>query len=156
MSHMLFFETITQPRNSVYFLPIILVIIMVAILGLMVGIVSTIKNTGISITDREIEIKSFLYGRKIPIEDVLIYEIQNINLKQNPEYRISRRLNGIGLPNFYSGWMRLKNGEKALVFLTNKDNVLLLPTKDFIVLFSMEKIDELITAIKDISHDYRH
>ena len=148
MNNTVFFETITQPRGFLGLLPIVIIILI--LLGLMVGIVFSMKLTSISMTDREIVIKSFLYGRKIPIEDVLINEIQTINLRQNNDYNISIRTNGIGLPNFHSGWMRLKNGKRALVFLTNRENVLLVPTKDFVVLFSMERTEEFIDKINGL------
>ena len=150
MEETLFLETIIQPKGSVYILPVVIILIILAALGLMAGIFSSIKNTGISIKDREVVIKSFPYGRKIPIENILVNELEKIDLNQNKEYNISVRTNGVGLPNFHSGWMRLKNKEKALVFLTNKENVLLMPTKDFIVLFSMEKADEFINTIREI------
>jgi uncharacterized protein YneF (UPF0154 family) len=150
MENSLFFETITQPKGNVYITPIILIIVLLVVIGLMIGIIFTIKNTNISIKDREIRINSFIYGRKISIEDVLVNEVQTINLKQNDEYNISVRTNGIGLPNFSSGWMKLKNGKKALVYLTNRENVLLIPTKNFEVLFSMERTNEFIDKIKEI------
>ena len=151
MENIIFFESITQPKGFLNLLPIIIVVlVMLLVLGLLIGIIFSIKHTSISIKDEDIIIKSFLYGRKIPIEDVSINEIRTINLKRNNEYDISFKTNGIGLPNFYSGWMRLNNSKKALVFLTNKENVLLMPTKNFVVLFSMEKTEEFKNKIIEL------
>jgi hypothetical protein len=121
---------------------------MLVVTWLMFGVIFSSKNTSISIKDNEVVINSFLYGRKIPIENISINEIQTINLNQDEEYVIAARTNGTSLPNFKSGWMRLKNGEKALVFLTDIENVLLMPTKDFVVLFSMERTEEFINKLK--------
>jgi hypothetical protein len=52
------------------------------------------------------------------------------------------------LPQFKSGWFRLKDRERALVFITDKDSVVLIPTKDYLLLFSMDNIDEFINKIK--------
>ena len=151
MENTAFFETIIQPKGNIYFLPIFMIILMVIVtvglIGLMVGVISASKNTSISIKDNEIIINSFMYGRKIPIENILIDEIKRINLNDS-EYNIRRRTNGISLTYFKSGWMRLINREKALVYITNTENVLFMPTKDFVVLFSMEKIDEFINKLK--------
>ena len=146
--NIIFFETITQPKGFLNILPIIILVLI--LLGLLIGILFSIKYTSISIKNNEIIIKTFLYGRKIPINDVLINEIQTINLNQNKDYSISIRTNGIGLPNFHIGWMRLNNGKRALVYLTNRENVLLMPTKDFVVLFSMERTEEFINRINEI------
>jgi hypothetical protein len=148
MENVIFFETITQPKSILSIIPVLLIILV--LLGLFIGIIFAIKNTSISINEKDIVIKSFLYGRKIPINDILLNEVQTINLKQNNDFNVSIRTNGIGLPNFLSGWMRLNNGQKALAFLTDKENVLLMPTKDFILLFSMEKTEEFITKLNGI------
>ena len=154
MENITFFELIPPPKGNVFAFPIIMIIFvfitMLVITWLMVGTIFTTKNTSISIKDGEVVINSFLYGRKIPIENILINEIKTINLNQDEEYGISVRTNGIGLPNYKSGWMRLKNGKKALVYLTNVEKVLLMPTKDFVILFSMEKTEEFINKIKGI------
>jgi len=149
MENTMHFWTITQPKDNVYIMPIIFVIIFLLMITLMVGIIITIKNINISIKDNEIKINSLLYGRKIPIEDIMVNEIRTINLNENNEYKISIRTNGISLPNFLLGWMKLKNGNKALVYLTNKNNVLLIPTKDYVIMFSMDKGNEFIEKIKN-------
>ena len=148
MENIIFYETITQPKGFLSFLP--LLIIFLILTGLFAGILYSIKNSSISIKDNEIIIKTLFYGRKIPVNDILINEIKKINLSENKEYNISLRTNGIGLSNFYSGWMKLNNGKKALVCLTNKENVLLIPTNDYVVLFSMEKAEEFIKTINEI------
>jgi len=148
MDNVAFFETITQPRSVLSIVPIL--IIMLVLFGLFIGIIFAIKNTSISISGKDIVISSFLYGRKIPISDVLLSQAQTINLIQNNDFNVRIRTNGIGLPNFLSGWMRLNNGQRALAFLTNRENVLLLPTADFVLLFSMERTEEFIKKLNEI------
>jgi len=146
MEEALFFETITQPRTILSIVPIL--ITMLVLFGLFIGIIFAIKTTSISISENDIVIRSFIYGRRIPISDVLLNEVQTMNLKQNNDFNVKVRTNGIGLPNFLSGWVRLNNGKRALVFLTNRENVLFMPTKDFILLFSMERTEEFIAKLK--------
>ncbi|MDR2797510.1 MAG: hypothetical protein LBB80_04135 [Treponema sp.] len=55
---------------------------------------------------------------------------------------MSIRTNGISFPHFKSGWIKLRNGEKALTFITDKTNVVLIPRKDYLLLFTMDKIDD--------------
>ena len=151
MENIIFHETMAQPKGFLNVLPIIIFIVLIMVLIVfIIGFVFSMKHTTISIKNNEVIIKTFLYGRKIQIEDILINEIQTINLKQNNEYNVSIRTNGIGLPNFHLGWMKLKNGKKALVYLTNKENVLLMPTKNFVVLFSMQKTEEFIKKLNEV------
>ena len=78
--------------------------------------------------------------------------IKGISLDENTDYNLSFRTNGTALPQFKSGWFRLKNREKALVFVTDKNNVVLIPTKDYLLLFSMNNIDEFINKIKALKN----
>ena len=153
MENVIFIETIIQPKgNNVFSVisMIILIIIFIGLIALFPAIFYSMKNTTLSLTDKEIIIKTIFYGKKIPLEDILIDEIEKINMKENKEYNISLRTNGISIPNFKSGWMRLKNGKKALVYITDKNNVVLIPTKEYLILFSMENVEEFIKKIKEI------
>ena len=149
----IFFQTITQPKGNVYAFPVSMIIfmfiVMLLVTWLMAGIISATKNTSISIKDGEVVINSFIYGRKIPIENIMVNEVKPINLNVDKEFNVSIRTNGIGMSNFLSGWAQLNNGSKALVFLTDRDNVLFVPTKDFILLFSMVNHNEFIQQIKN-------
>ena len=151
MENTVFIESITQPKSFITLLPIVIIfsLLIVLLIGLLAGIIFSVKHTSISIQDNNVVIKSFIYGRKIPIEDIAVSEIKTVNLNQDKEYNISVRTNGIGLPNFYSGWMRLNNGQKALVFLTNRENVLLIPANNFVVLFSMEGTEDFKKVISE-------
>jgi hypothetical protein len=56
-----------------------------------------------------------------------------INIKnEDKEYSIVMRTNGIGL-----------------AYITDKTNVLLMPTQDFTILFSMENIEDFISTVKN-------
>jgi hypothetical protein len=148
MENVIFYETIIQPKEGIDLISIIMIGVMLVVLILTFGIINSMKNTTFSLTENEIIIKSFFYGRKIPLGNITIDEIKRIDLDINTEYRIAMRTNGIAFSKFKSGWMRLKNGEKALVFITDKNNVVLIPTKDYVLLFSMNNIEEFITKIK--------
>ena len=82
------------------------------------------------------------------MDNIIINGIREISLDENTDYNLSRRINGTALPQFKSGWFRLKNHEKALVFITDKNSVVLIPTKDYLLLFSMDNIDGFINKIK--------
>ncbi|MDR2659250.1 MAG: PH domain-containing protein, partial [Spirochaetaceae bacterium] len=70
--------------------------------------------------------------------------------EKDKEYNISVRTNGISVPKFKSGWMKLRNGKKALTFITDKKDVVLIPTEKYLILFSMDRINEFIERIKEI------
>jgi hypothetical protein len=130
---------------------IVFAAIIIFMIALIFGLISSLKNTSLSLTDSELIIKTMFYGRSIPLTQIMVDEIRAINLNDEPDYDISFRLNGTGLPNVKLGWMRLKNGMKSLACVTDKENVALIPTKDYVILFSMSHINEFLERIKKVS-----
>jgi len=154
MDTILYVNSLIQPKEGTGFVPILMIglmlVIIIPLIILTFGIISSIKNTTLTLTEKEIVIKSAFYGRKIPLENIMIDGIKRVSLDENTDYNMAIRTNGTALPQFKSGWFRLKNREKALVFITDKNNVALIPTKDYLLLFSMDNIDEFINKIKTL------
>jgi hypothetical protein len=152
MDTVVYINSLIQPKGGTGFVPVftagLILVITIPLIILTFGIMSSIKNTTLTLTEKELIIKSAFYGRKIPLENIMIEGIKGINLDENTDYDLSLRTNGTALPQFKSGWFRLKDREKALVFLTDKNSVVLIPTKDYLLLFSMNNIDEFINKIK--------
>jgi len=153
MEKIIYYNSMIEPKGGLFSAPVIIMIIIFAAIVILMfvltfGLISAIRSTTLTLTDKELIIKSSLYGRKIKLENIRSNEIRAVNLDESPEYAISYRSNGMSLPNFKMGWMRLKNREKALVFISDKSSVAVIPTKDFLVLFSMDNIDEFINKMK--------
>jgi hypothetical protein len=152
MDTVVYINSLIQPKGGTGFLPIIMVslmlVIIIPLIILTFGIINSMHNTALTLTERELIIKSAFYGRKIPLENIMIDGIKAISLDEDTDYDLAMRTNGTALPQFKSGWFRLKDREKALVFITDKNSVVLIPTKDYLLLFSMDNIDEFINKIK--------
>ena len=61
-----------------------------------------------------------LYGRTINRDDLVEDGVRAVNLKESADHVPVVRTNGIGLPGFLVGRVRLRDGTKALVALTNR------------------------------------
>ena len=58
---------------------------------------------------------------------------------------------GTGLPGYQSGWFRLRNGERALLYLTDRTRAVYVPTTaGFSVLLSPAEPDRFIAALQVI------
>src|SRR6266581_721462 len=60
-----------------------------------------------------------LYGRVVPKRDIRVDGARRVDLAREaglqPKWRI-----GTALPGYQAGWFRLRNGEKALLYLTDR------------------------------------
>jgi hypothetical protein len=53
------------------------------------------------------------------------------------------------LPGYSAGWFRLRNGEKALAFVTDRQRVLYFPTwKGYSILLSVAEPDAMLAALR--------
>lgn len=104
-------------------------IILVLILGMLFFAGYSSRNMKFVVSDRGLLIKGGIYGRFIPKEEIAVENVKIIDLNISPEYKPRIRTNGIGLPGYSEGWFRLKNNEKALLFVTSRSSIVYLPTK---------------------------
>jgi hypothetical protein len=71
-----------------------------------------------------------------------------IDLRGEPSLQPTSRRMGTGLPGFAAGWFRLRNGEKALVYLTDRTRVLHIPTRNgYSLLLSPQRADEMLAEL---------
>ncbi len=122
---------------------------LILVLGFFVRIGYSTRNTKFEISDQGLSINGGINGRFIPKEDIATENIQTIDLTTYPEYQPRIRTNGIGLPGYAEGWFRLKNKEKALLFVTDRSNVVYIPTnRGYSVLLSVSNSDEFRQSVE--------
>lgn len=98
-----------------------------------------------------LRIKRDLYGRLIPLSSIVFEKIRTLDLAKDGEYRLKWRTNGAGLPGYQAGWFKLRNGEKALVFVTDTRRVVHIPTRDgYSVLLSVPDPGRFVEACRQV------
>lgn len=118
-----------------------LLLLVVAAAVIMLGF----RTPEIVADEQTIRISNSLYGRTIDIADLQLDRARLIDLATSPELSPKWRTNGIGLPGRQSGWFRLRNGEKALLFLTRQNRILYIPSKsDYVLMLSPENAESFL------------
>jgi hypothetical protein len=130
----------------------LILIITLVLIGSFFGIIYFSEKPSVTIANGFLTIKSLFYGKSIPIGEINVVGIKQLNLNNDRNYNIKIRTNGIGLPNYHVGWMKLHNRNKALVYLTDKTNVVLIPTNDYDVLISTDDFTGITTALHKTIH----
>ena len=106
------------------------------------------RHTRFEISPEGLSISGGLHGRTISAESLIVEEATRVDLSGDSEYRLRTRTNGTGLPGFQAGWFRLQNGEKALVFVTDLERVVYIPTKEgYSVLLSVVAPEGFLEAL---------
>jgi hypothetical protein len=124
-------------------------LVLILFLGVIIAFIGIIymSKPSVTVDDEFLIIKSLFYGKSIPIGEINVKGVKQLNLKNDSNYDIKYRTNGIGMPNYYVGWMILNNGNKALVYLTDKTTVVLIPANDYDVLISTDDFAGIVAAL---------
>lgn len=116
----------SSARPLYFFLPIALVML-VAFSILLVSLLGASRSR-FEISAEGLRLRGDLYGRLVPRAQLRLDEARRIDLTSEAEYQPRYRTMGTALPGYRSGWFRLRNGGKALLYLTDFHRAVLIPT----------------------------
>ena len=110
------------------------------------------RHSRVEIESDRIRMVGDFWGREILFSQLHVSSARIVDLGRAKEYSPKRRTLGTGLPGYASGWFRLHNGEKALVYLTRRDEVVYVPTSEgYSLLLSVEDPQRFITILEQYS-----
>jgi hypothetical protein len=97
-----------------------------------------------------LRIRGDLYGRTIPRSDLQVAHASVIDMNAHPTFGRMLRTNGIGMPNYLSGWFRPHGGGRALLFVTDRARVVAVPTTaGYHLLISPADADGFLAALQN-------
>jgi hypothetical protein len=106
------------------------------------------RTTRFQVTDDGLRIRSPIYGRTVPFDDIIPGSIRVADLRTDRELQPTLRTNGLGLPGYSAGWFRLRGGRRALLFVTVREQVVHFETRGgHAVQLSAQAPDELTRAL---------
>jgi hypothetical protein len=89
---------------------------------------SGLNTPRLEITDAGLRLSGEFYGRFIPVSELNLEQSRLVDLTHEPNLAPTLRTFGTGLPGYSTGWFRLRNGTKALLYLTNRKQAVYVPT----------------------------
>lgn len=132
----------------------VLIPVFVLLLGLVVlfaWFAYSTRHVRCEVSSDGVKIAGDIYGRMIPARDLVTAQARALDLTKDTDYALARRTNGTGLPGYKAGWFRLRNGEKALAFVTDAKSVAYVPTRaGYAVLVSVAEPARFLEALRAI------
>jgi hypothetical protein len=129
-------------------------IIMMVVLGavtLMMGWAAwSTQNSRAEVSPAGLKLVGDLWGRTIPLDRLELDGARVVDLRGEPDLVPRRRTMGTALGNYSAGWFRLRSGEKALLYLTDRRRVVYIPTLDgYSLLLSQNEPRRFLDALHD-------
>jgi hypothetical protein len=131
-------------------LPIIVVALMLLVVILVVAItIGTTRTPRFEVSKEGLRIRGNLYGRMIPMAHLRLDAARVVEIASSTDLQPVRRTNGASIGATRAGWFRLRNGEKALVFLTRNPRAAYIPTtQGYSVLLGVNEPDALLSSLR--------
>jgi len=127
--------------------------IVVLLLGVMVLLGATVVGSRFArfeVSDSALRLRGDVYGRTLPFDHLVADRIRVVSLATESSLRPRSKRVGTSLPGYQAGWFRLDNGEKALLYLTDRSRAVYIPTKDgFSVLLSPHDPEGMVAELRE-------
>lgn len=141
--------TIIPASSKVFLVLIPMAVLFVALLALFGYITYSSRHVQFEVDDDALHLRGDLYGRKISLSHLKLAEARVVNLNENDPLRPVLRKNGAGMPGYSSGWFRLRNGEEALLFVTDRKSVIYVPTSEgYSLLLSVIEPNQFLASLR--------
>lgn len=127
------------------------VLLLVALAILFAAIALSPRRATFVISSDGIRIKRALYGRTVPGESLDVEKARQVDLTREKSLQPVLRTNGIGLSGYSEGWFKLRNGEKALLFVTDRSRVVYVPTNlGYSMMLSVSDPERFLSALGEL------
>ena len=136
-----------ESRYLWFIVPIGLILI-----GVMVILVLSLRGAQTArfeVVSEGLRLSGDLYGRTIGFNQMRLDSARRVDLAHERQLAPSFKRMGTSLPGYQSGWFRLRNGEKALLYLTDRSKAVYIPTTaGYSVLLSPSDPDGFLNALR--------
>jgi len=137
--------------RALWFVPLLMAAILVPVIVLVGGTVVGARGARFEVSPTGLALHGDWYGRTIPSGQIRGQDARRVDFAAEPELAPKWRTMGTGLPGYQAGWFRLRNGEKALLYLTDRSRAVYVPTTaGYSLLLSPADPERFLSAVRAI------
>lgn len=130
----------------------LVVVLLVLVFGLLACTMRGSRTSRFEVSPDGLRLRGDLYGRLIPADAIRGDSVRVVDLTATPELRPQVRTFGTSLGGYQAGWFRLRNREKALLYLTDRRNAVYVPTtKGYSLLLSPREPQRFVEHLREIA-----
>jgi Bacterial PH domain len=138
--------------RGVWIVVAIVALVMIPAIAVLGASLTGARSSRCEVSPDGLRLRGDLYGRLIPVGALRPQEVRRVDFSVSPELTPRIRTLGTGLPGYQAGWFRLRNGEKALVYMTDRTRAVYVPTTaGYSVLVSPADPEAFVAAVRDLA-----
>lgn len=139
----------SSPRSLWILAPAFIIVTIAALVLVSVFLAS--RTARFEVSPAGLRLRGDFYGRLIPPDALVVEDVRRVDFVRSPELEPKRRTIGTGLPGYQAGWFRLANGERALVYLTDRAKAVYVPTtNDYDLILSPDDPAGFMAALREM------
>ena len=125
------------------------VVILLGAVALLATSIRGAQSSTFEIRPDGLRLRGDLWGRFIPKAELRVDLARRVDMTQEEGLRPKWRRIGTALPGYQSGWFRLRNGNKALLYLTDRTRAVYVPTTaGYVLLLSPADPDGFLSTLR--------
>jgi hypothetical protein len=140
---------IIPAHASVYLILVPILLIVLVGGGVATYAAFSSRHVKFEVSSDGITIRGDMFGRFVPKDKMVLKSARAVDLSQEKTLAPKWRAGGTGYPGYKSGWYRLADESKALVFITDPSHVVYVPTVDgSCLMMSVANPEQFLAALK--------
>ena len=145
------FPIVPAESRAVWWLVVIILAVMALVTGIMVKTALGASRSTFEVSSAGLRIRGDLYGRLIPASQLRGGAARVVDLRMERDLVPVSRRAGTATAGYRSGWFRLANGEKALLYLTDPSRSVYIPTTaGYSVLVTPQRPEEFVSRVRAV------
>jgi hypothetical protein len=146
------FAIVPAASRGFWILMVAVLLILAAVAAMLFASARGAQASRFELSDAGLRLRGDLYGRLIPAADLRGHSARLVDLARVPDLEPRWRTMGTGLPGYQAGWFRLRNGEKALLYLTDRRRAVYVPThRGYSLLLSPEQPERFVERLRTLA-----
>ena len=106
----------------------VLVLTLIGVTALLAKSFSGARNARFDVSAEGLRLRGDMYGRLIPAAHLRVAEARAVDLATERALQPTLRTMGTAVGGYSAGWFRLRDGERALLYVTDRHHVAYVPT----------------------------
>jgi hypothetical protein len=146
------FPIVPSASRGVWAFAVVILLILIAVGMMMIATARGSRSSRFEVSDTGLRLRGDLYGRFIPATALRGGAARIVDLAEAHELQPRRRTAGTALLGYRAGWFRLRNGEKALLYLTDTHRAVYVPTaQGYSLLLSPQQPERFVERLRAVA-----
>jgi hypothetical protein len=149
-------ETFPIVPGQIRILWVIVPVLLVMLLGAaaMGYALTGARSARFEVSPQGLRLRGDFYGRFVPASALLLDSARAVDLDAERALQPAVRTGGTAVPGYRAGWFRLRDGQKALLYVTDPSRVAYVPTREgYAILLSVAEPQAFLASLRRAAGD---